>query len=361
MAVLLWQWAQVRYPQGRLLFPALGALASFFAAGLLAWVPQRARAYGAALISAGFLALAVWMPFGVIQPAYQAPPTLALSDPLPLQGVSPVDFQRGIRLVGWEIERDGLQAGQDLAVTLYWESTEPLDRDYSVFLHLVDEESGLIAAQRDSYPGLGNRPTRAWHPGEIIPDPHRIETPPTAPTPCRCQLVVGLYDYRERERLDVLATEASYARLGEVQLLPRRSPEGIPNPLEVVFGDRVALVGFEMDRRTLHPGDTLQVDLYWRSLAPMELDYTIFVHLVRGEGEVWTQKDQQPQGGAAPTSGWQVGQLVTDSYLLELPPEAPTDAYDIEIGLYDPTTFDRLPVDWSDAGVVIGQVRVVNP
>ncbi len=93
----------------------------------------------------------------------------------------------------------------------------------------------------------------------------------------------------------------------------------------------------------------------------MTQDYVVFTHLLLPPEAVWAQRDQMPQGGAARTSTLEVGQRIEDVYTLTLPPEAPVGTYAIEIGVYDKDTHDRLPVDFSDKGVVLGLVRVAEP
>jgi len=46
-----------------------------------------------------------------------------------------------------------------------------MDRDYVVFLHLLDEK-GQIVAQRDIAPAGGTRPTSGWIAGEVVVDLH---------------------------------------------------------------------------------------------------------------------------------------------------------------------------------------------
>jgi hypothetical protein len=75
---------------------------------------------------------------------------------------------------------------------------------------------------------------------------------------------------------------------------------------------------------------------------------------------VWAQKDEQPQDGNAPTSTWRRGQQIEDRFVIDLPAEMPPGLYTVEIGLYDPDSGERLKVNLSDAGVVLGQVRVVK-
>jgi hypothetical protein len=90
-------------------------------------------------------------------------------------------------------ERDGpLRHGATVRFTLMWQGLSPMDTDYTVFVHVVDQE-GTIWAQRDSMPVAGERPTTTWEPGEIIADEYemmiRLEGPREG-----CAAEVGLYD-----------------------------------------------------------------------------------------------------------------------------------------------------------------------
>jgi hypothetical protein len=50
---------------------------------------------------------------------------------------------------------------------LYWQARAPVDRSYTVFLHLLDGQGKLIA-QADGLPAAGVRPTSSWAPGEVV-------------------------------------------------------------------------------------------------------------------------------------------------------------------------------------------------
>jgi hypothetical protein len=54
---------------------------------------------------------------------------------------------------------------QALPITLYWRGERPTETDYSIFIHLVDEND-LIVAQRDLFHGPGIYPTSQWMPNE---------------------------------------------------------------------------------------------------------------------------------------------------------------------------------------------------
>jgi hypothetical protein len=243
-----------------------------------------------------------------------------------------------------------------------------MDRDYTVFVHLLDEND-LVIAQRDTYPGLGTYPTSLWRVGDAFADRYVLTLPPTVFAPCTGRFEVGLYDFASGERLLVTGPDGQplgdNVRFHQIAVLPREDSP-VPNPVDFDFEGRIALMGYDLDRRTARPGEAIQLTLYWRALAEMEEDYTVFTHVLGEEDRLWAQMDSQPQKGAAPTSSWQVGQVIEDHYDLAIKPDTPPDVYDIEVGLYLAATGRRLGVLdeggrlW-DNRVLLSKVRVVSP
>jgi hypothetical protein len=78
----------------------------------------------------------------------------------------------------------------------------------------------------------------------------------------------------------------------------------------------------------------------------METSYSVFVHLLDGEGQVGGQRDRVPahEAAPAPTTGWVPGQIVVDAYEVPLDLDAPPGTYRIEVGMYDPREMARLPI-----------------
>ena len=249
-----------------------------------------------------------------------------------------------------------MHPGGALPVTLYWEALRPLEQDYSIFIHLTDENQ-ILQAQRDSWPGKGNAPTRNWSPGVILPDEYRISVPATTPAPARLRVDVGVYDYASGDRL--LVNGQDYWTVGYITLT--LAVEGdLPHATFVNFQDEIALVGFDFDRRVMQPGETLALTLWWEALSAPAQDYKVFTHLVLPPESVWAQEDDRPQDGNRRTNTWQSGERIEDHYTLTLPPDAPLGVYFVEIGLYDSKTGKRLQVEFSDKGIVLGQVRVTE-
>jgi mannosyltransferase len=117
-----------------------------------------------------------------------------------------VDIQAGdrIQLLGYRLTPEAaepLGPGDRLELSLYWQTLEPMDANYTVFVHLSDPTEH-IWGQHDGQPVDGTYPTAEWMPGQIIVDHHPIEISPEAPTgPYR--LMTGLYDSITGQRLSI--------------------------------------------------------------------------------------------------------------------------------------------------------------
>ena len=90
------------------------------------------------------------------------------------------------------------------------------------------------------------------------------------------------------------------------------------------------------DRQTLRAGEVLPLTLYWQAGTTTDNLYTVFVHLETLNGQVVTQIDSQPQGGGMPTASWATGQIITDTYPLQIPANLLPGAYQIVVGMYNP-------------------------
>jgi 4-amino-4-deoxy-L-arabinose transferase-like glycosyltransferase len=105
-----------------------------------------------------------------------------------------------VRLLGYNLE-GAPSAGQTLQVALFWEALRPMERDYTVFVHLLGPE-GRIQGQWDSQPADGLYPTSRWQAGEIIRDRYDLMVAADAP-PGNYRIVAGMYLLQTGERLAV--------------------------------------------------------------------------------------------------------------------------------------------------------------
>lgn len=261
--------------------------------------------------------------------------------PLPLQRDLEINWGDKVALLGYGLSGDSFGPGEELQLLLRLKGLTHIREEFSIFVHLFDRE-GRLWAQDDSAPLRGLHPTTHWVVGEVVRDPHRLTLPLDIP-PGRYRLEVGLYSPTTIEESITL----DYIMVTKWEEEPR--PQ---RPWEANLGDKVALLGYDLEVKEAKPGDTLHLTLYWQAQREMDEDYTVFVHLIDGEGKIWGQKDGWPEGGFYPTSFWDPGDVVRDQYDLVIFPQAPPGLYRFEVGFYLLATGERLPI--IERGEVVG-------
>ena len=111
----------------------------------------------------------------------------------------PAVFGGAIALDWAEFAPAAVRPGGEIRVLLGWRAISRLDRDYTVFVHLLDGEERLVA-QQDS-PPLGNRyPTSGWRVGEVVADELTLAVPASL-ADGEYHLAIGLYHQPTMERL----------------------------------------------------------------------------------------------------------------------------------------------------------------
>jgi hypothetical protein len=101
------------------------------------------------------------------------------------------------------------------------------------------------------------------------------------------------------------------------------------------FGNKIALLGADLNPDLPLPGGVLQITLYWQALVEMDVPYSVFVHLLGADERVVAGHDGQPMDGTRSTIGWVPGEYVTDLHEILLPTDLPPGEYVVEVGLYD--------------------------
>ncbi len=123
------------------------------------------------------------------------------------------------------------------------------------------------------------------------------------------------------------------------------------------FGEQITLDGYTLPATQLQPGDILQLDLFWRTAAPLSERYKVFVHVLDQSGQIVAQTDREPGGGQQPTANWASNELIIDRYGVLIPEDIPPGTYAIEIGLYD-FNGTRLPVSIGGDALIVANVEV---
>jgi len=333
--------------QGRYLFPAAGAIALLLTLGLsVLATPSRPWLVGGA--HAGLLIGALLAPWQTIAPAYALPLRTTLeAAPSAMQDVG-VRFGEDIFLLGQQTKQTSVQPGREVRVRLYWLALGDMDEDLAVSLRIYGRDD-VVIGQLDTYPGMGTYPTRIWVPGEVICDDYVIPIAVDAQAPTAASLRVGIYRRQSLEHLAArdaagndVGTGPQIARLRVVPVHPDASEP--MQAAQLQFGDGIALEGYDVTRGIEDGQQALKVTLYWRRVGPLSQDWTVFVHLVDGVGNLLSQDDRQPAHGYYPTTFWDLNERVVDQHTLLLPASLAPGQYNLHLGFYLLGTEERLPV-----------------
>ncbi len=251
------------------------------------------------------------------------------------------DLAPGLSLMGYHLGRDRFSPGETMHLALYWHALDSIPNNYVVELRLVDG-TGQVAAGWAETPSY---PTSAWRAGDRWRDWHALRLAPDTPSDTY-QLVVRLAGAGS-------GREALLTRI-EIEGRPRRfEVPAIEHPQATRLGEAIRFLGFDLGEREVRAGETLRLTLYWQALAETDTSYTVFTHLLGAESRIWGQQDQVPAGGAAPTTGWVPGEVLVDAYEIPVRADAPPGEYALEVGMYELTTAQRLPV-YDPAGQPLG-------
>lgn len=118
-----------------------------------------------------------------------------------------VSFGGQAKLVGADLPQTEVEPGGHLPLTLYWQAVQPFDRDWKVFVHLIDSRGDIIS-QQDQVPGAGQFPTTGWLPNEYLTDSYNLPIPAdVAGGEESYQLRIGLYDANDGTRLPVMEAD----------------------------------------------------------------------------------------------------------------------------------------------------------
>ena len=109
---------------------------------------------------------------------------------------------------------------------------------------------------------------------------------------------------------------------------------------------------------TAHPGESLQLTLFWGTTKPVNFDYSAFVRLNNDGGVIVHDTDHGPGVllDLLPHL-WQPGEVIPDQWTIQLPDALPAGDYALEAGLYDYR--DSRPIlAGQQASIRLGTIKV---
>jgi tetratricopeptide (TPR) repeat protein len=123
----------------------------------------------------------------------------AFDEDIPSPPVRSLGFQMG--LLGYGIDSESARAGTTVEVSLWWLALARMDKDYTAFIHLTDEE-GRLWAQDDRVIEDSGLLTSTWTPAAAVKQAFQVQLSPDLP-PGVYTFSVGVYYWETGERLTV--------------------------------------------------------------------------------------------------------------------------------------------------------------
>ena len=138
------------------------------------------------------------------------------------------------------------------------------------------------------------------------------------------------------------------ARLLYVVYLGQRNMPTTRN-LNCEFEKGISLLGSEVSPQG---SQGVRVRLIWQATEPLDVSYTVFVHVTRG-GQMVASGDSLPAGGYYLTSQWRTGDIIVDDHFISLSEPFDSREHRIVVGLYELQTLERLAL-LDEAGRAMG-------
>lgn len=246
----------------------------------------------------------------------------------------------GGRLAGYSQAARDFKSGDVIHLFLYFDGSEP-----------ITTEAGLIDAAGQIW-----QPTPVALPGGGGAARQQVDlvVPPEAPS--------GRYQFY------ILDDASRPAPFGNLTVRQRQTDfltadEVSPaSRIDAPFADGIRLLGYDLDATAARPGGAIDLTLYWSSDGDVRQQYKVFTHLVgdvfnADSGNlIWGQADNEPAANTRPTTTWRGAEVIVDEYTIPVALDAPPGTYRLEVGLYSPTTGERLPVLGPDGAPVADHV-----
>ena len=273
-----------------------------------------------------------------------------------------IDFGDQLRLLGYEISSSSTPSGETRRVDLYWRALRPLDTAYQTTVGVVDANGELwtpktLERPRDyqDFP-----PTTAWPTDAYTIDSFELPINPGTPP--------GSYSiYAEVFARDSLiplpahaaavhpASRPAAAIIGPIDITRavrafNADQLGIYNfKLDQPITSDLKLLGFNVDRSDIIPGDTVLLTTFWQATQSPQKDDTLTIELLDQHGQLVTSKGFPLGGGRYPSSRWTADEQIIDLDRVRVPASTPSGVYHWRGSISDVIAFD------------LGELRVTAP
>ncbi len=150
---------------------------------------------------------------------------------------------------------------------------------------------------------------------------------------------------KQNEKLFIVNKDHPYGLLvsnvpnaEDVEQLKTAIMQSAPEDIVKVGADldgKIRLVGYKASTTTPKRGETVTIAYYWQALQLIDEDEQVFVHADGTRGNSHRiGLDHYPVGGLHPTTEWQPGEIVRDTFELKVPAHYPFESITAWTGMY---------------------------
>ena len=258
-----------------------------------------------------------------------------------------VNFGGTMHLIGGNIPRKSVKAGQTLDFALYWQVYQPTQSDFSIKTDVVGEY-GIAFGQYDTQHPNGIFPTSRVTTTDYILDERHIAVAADAPPGVYQVKASVYYNGDPGRRLTVLDSQGApigttyeataisiftvtVERPDQPAALDQVKPATIVNQ---VVGNDVVLIGHSLPAQVeLHVGDSFSLDTYWRvaqsAAQKPQGDMKVCFELASAAERVTLTCAAPVQG--LPTSQWLAGDVWHSAQAMRIPPALAGGTYSLTL------------------------------
>lgn len=276
-----------------------------------------------------------------------------------------------LRLIGWEIDRTEVRAGQPVRLKLAFEVLKKPQPDWRVFVHVEGPAGAMFKV--DHVPSEGAFPASKWQPGIYFVDsvPVRFDRSTVSGNHL---ISIGLFDpdgkknRRARPQGRGLPIEFVWrVRVATVTVHNPKRPEPIADlrpvgraslpaalrgrvggappvavsRVEARFGDAVELIATSVPAAPVKAGAEIELTWWFRCLQVPERATQVFTHVL-GPRKHYINGSHVPLEGAYAPERWQVGDVIEDHHKVRVPATAPAGPHELWVGFWNPYSAEPL-------------------
>lgn len=282
-----------------------------------------------------------------------------------------IAFGNGARLLGWQLERDKVRAGDAIWLTTLWHAQRPPGPGWELFTHMNGPESHFT--RFDHVAVEGAYPVAQWQQGDYVVDRVRLTWSHMVPSGSY-DVTMGLYNPtaggdratpsgrgllvdREgrvvvaRIEVDNPARPLASVKTGRSAIPPDKQamvtdgPPAFAPTLDAIFGGAARVLKAELPSQPAVPGSDVTFRWWFAAVKPLPRYADLFVH-IKGPGGRHLNVSHPTVGGSYLPDAWQPNEVIEDVHAFTLPADWPAGPTKVWMGFWD----RNAPSDPNDPG-----------